>query len=52
MSYLRGKEAWEGSVQPMSTIMATTVEAKSIYSLKPKKLLTLDLDRNIDLIMA
>jgi hypothetical protein len=30
---------WEGSVQPMSMIMAMTAEAKPTYSLKPKKLL-------------
>jgi hypothetical protein len=36
----------------MSTIMATIVEAKPKYSLKPKKLLKLDLDWNIDPIMA
>jgi hypothetical protein len=39
---------WEGSVQPMSMIMAMTTEDKPIYSLKPKKLLKLDLDRDID----
>jgi hypothetical protein len=35
-------------MQPMLTIMAMTVETKPTYSLKPKKLLKLDLDRNID----
>jgi len=39
---------WEGSVQPMSMIMAVTAKAKPIYSLKPKKLLKLDLDRDIN----
>jgi hypothetical protein len=32
----------------MSTIMATIAKVKPIYSLKPKKLLKLDLDIDID----
>jgi hypothetical protein len=41
---------WEGSVQPMSMIMATMAEAKTMYSLKPKKLFKLDLNRDIYLL--
>jgi hypothetical protein len=41
---------WEGSVQPMSMIMAMMAEVKPMHSLKPKKLLNLDLDRDIDLL--
>ncbi len=43
---------WEGSMQPMSMIMAMMAEAKPTYSLKFKKLLILDLDRSIDPTMA
>jgi hypothetical protein len=43
---------WEGSAQPMSMIMVAMVETNPTYSLKPKKLLKLDLYRDIDPIMA
>jgi hypothetical protein len=36
----------------MSMIMVTTIEIKPRYSLKPKKLLKLNLNRNIDPIMV
>jgi hypothetical protein len=49
MQQFLGREAYKGSAQPMLMIMVMMTKAKPTYSLKPKKLFKLDLDRDINL---